>query len=257
MSTAKKLNLEEAKSRLLGAKSEPASKQNSLGLSSKKPPTNFEKVDEDSDLWLISYADMMTLLVGFFAMILSFSKIEAQEFEKLKKATTALFGGEYVIPHEKLKQKVDEMLEKQNLKDQVIVHVADKGLEVTFRGALFFDSGSALVKLDAEGILNKLMPIIKENAENFSLVIEGHTDDNPILSTLFPSNWELSSFRASAVLRLFEQSGFKKERLKAVGWGETKPILPNRDPAGQPLIPNQAQNRRVVLKILNSADLRD
>ena len=213
--------------------------------------------EEESELWLISYADLMTLLVGFFALILSFSKIEPREFEKLKQAATRLFGGEYVIPHEKLKEKIEELLEQKQIKDQVIVTNTDSGLEVTFRGALFFDSGNSELKPQAQQIIEKLIPILNENARTYSMVIEGHTDDNPIMNQLFPSNWELSSFRASAVLRMFESKGFEKGKLKAVGWADTRPILPNRDQEGRPIPDNQSQNRRVVLKISNSNDLTD
>ena len=214
-------------------------------------------VDEDSEIWLISYADMMTLLVGFFAMILSFSKVDPSEYEKMKKSATQMFGGEYKIPHEALLTNIHEVLKKENLQDQVVINQDDKGIEVTFRGALFFESGSASLKNQASELLSKLIPILKTNAQGYSLVIEGHTDDNPMKNSTFPSNWELSSFRSASVLRLLEDRGFEKSKLKAVGWADTRPIVPNRDPAGAPILENQGQNRRVVLKILKGDNIRD
>lgn len=214
-------------------------------------------MEDDSEIWLLSYADMMTLLVGFFAMILSFSKIDPTEYEKMKKSATQMFGGEYKIPHEVLSKNLKEVLKKENLSDMVVINQDDKGVEVTFRGALFFDSGSAVLKTQAFELFQKIIPILQVNAKGYSMVIEGHTDDSPIKSPQFPSNWELSSFRAAAVLRLLEDSGFDKSFLKAVGWGETRPILPNRSPAGTALLENQGQNRRVVLKILKGDDLKD
>ena len=213
--------------------------------------------EAESELWLISYADLMTLLVGFFAMILSFSKIDANQYEKMKKATTQMFGGEYKIPHEQILKQIEELLKKENLTDQVVMNPNDKGIDVTFRGALFFDSGSAELKPEALLLMEKLIPILKDSAGQYSIVIEGHTDDNAINSSIFPSNWELSSYRASSVLRLLEKQGFAKERLKAVGWGDTRPILPNRNPAGLPVPENQNQNRRVVLKIMKGDVLHD
>jgi chemotaxis protein MotB len=259
MTAAKKLTIKDATSKLSGDnfKDNENKISRKLGHSNSDQNKSLLNSDDDSEIWLISYADMMTLLVGFFAMILSFSKIEPREFEKLKQATTQLFGGEYVIPHEKLKEKIDELLEQDNLKDQVIISNTDNGIEVTFRGALFFDSGNSDLKPEAQQIIEKLIPILKENAKNYSMVIEGHTDDNPILTQAFPSNWELSSFRASAVLRMFESKGFEKTKLKAVGWAETRPILPNRDDQNVAIPENQSQNRRVVLKISNSDDLTD
>jgi chemotaxis protein MotB len=214
------------------------------------------KNEESESNWLVSYADMMTLLVGFFIMLQSFSKVDATQFEQVKKAATKVFGGEYKIPFESLTSKLKSVVEKQKLTDQVLFHQTDEGLEITFRGALFFDSGSANLKTEATTLLNSLIPAISENAKTFGIVVEGHTDNRPVNGGIFASNWELSSVRACSVLRLFEQKGFDPNRLKALGWGERRPIVPNEDDKNSPLPENQAQNRRVVIKILRNFEAK-
>lgn len=205
---------------------------------------------EDDSNWLVSYADMMTLLVGFFVMIQSFSKIDATQLEQIKKETTKVFGGEYHVPYEKFSRQLKEMVEKENLSDQVFFNETEEGIAITFRGALFFDSGSADLRSEASGLLAKIIPVVAEQAKDFGIVVEGHTDNVPIVSKMFPSNWELSSVRACTVLRLFEERGFDKNRIKAIGFGDTSPILPNVDEQGNPIPDNQAQNRRVVIRII-------
>lgn len=206
--------------------------------------------DEGEGNWLVSYADMMTLLVGFFVMLLSFSKIDTAQFEKVKQETTKLFGGEYQIPFEEFANKLEDTIKENGLSGQVIVHKDANGVMVTFRGALFFDSGSVVLKKEALELLVRLEPTITQHAKDFGIVVEGHTDDNPINSGLIVSNWELSGLRASTVLRFFLEKGFHPQKLKALGMADTQPILPNRDETGKPIPDNQSQNRRVVLKIL-------
>ena len=201
--------------------------------------------------WLISYADMMTLLVGFFALLLSFSKIDSAQYEKIKRETTKVFGGEYVVPFEKLTTNIKGVVIKSGVTDQVYFTENDSGIEMSFRGALFFDSGSFDLRPQAKQLLDNLIPQISLEAKGFAIVIEGHTDNVPLGHKRL-TNWELSSLRACTVLRLFESRGFPRERMKAIGWGDTRPIMPNNDKNGVGIIANQAQNRRVVLKILRS-----
>lgn len=210
--------------------------------------------EEGEANWLVSYADMMTLLVGFFVLLLSFSKIDANKYEQIKRETIKTFGGEYKVPFEKLSGKVKEIVEKEKLSDQVLFHETDDGLEVTFRGALFFDSGSTLLKEQAQKLLNQLIPTLSAQAKEYGILVEGHTDNRPVSGGIYPTNWELSSVRACTVLRMFEAQGFDASRLRAQGWGDKRPVVPNEDEHGNQLPANQAQNRRVVIRILRNSD---
>lgn len=216
--------------------------------------TSSSHADESEGNWLVSYADMMTLLVGFFVMLFSFSKVDSGEFEKVKKETTKIFGGEYKVPFEKLSSSLRQVVEHQKLTDQVLIQENDGGIQITFRGALFFDSGVAELRDQAKDLLEKLVPTITSNSKDLGIVIEGHTDNRPMSSKVFTSNWELSSVRACTVLRFFLEKSFNPDRIKAIGWGERRPILPNSDKDGTALPDNQSQNRRVVIKILKDFD---
>jgi len=208
--------------------------------------------DHDESNWLLSYADMMTILFGFFVLLMSFSKLDVEQFEKARQETTEYFGGEYKIPYDKFKKELIAEVKSQKLDDQVRMLVDEKGIAITFRGALFFDLGSAELKPEAQKLLEKIVPVIKNQNSRFTIMIEGHTDDNPISDSRFPSNWELSAYRASNVLHYFEKSGFNKENLRAIGFGDIQPIVPNRGLNGEPLKENQSQNRRVVIRLVKA-----
>ncbi len=211
-----------------------------------------QRSEDGESLWLLSYSDLMTLLFGFFVLLMSFSKIDIEAFEKVKKETTMLFGGEYQKPFQQMKEDLKDQVSLSGLNDKAIFDELEKGLTITFRGSVFFESGSADLKPEAIEMLKQVIPVVKKQDTTFNVVVEGHTDDNPINSERFPSNWELSSNRASAVLRLFEENGFDKSHLRAIGFADTLPILPNRDENNQIIPENQSQNRRIVLKLVRA-----
>jgi chemotaxis protein MotB len=192
---------------------------------------------------------MMTLLFGFFVMLMSFSKIDVDTYEKARREATMYFGGIYKKPFENLHTEVKDQVEQKQLLEQMHFDVDYKGVTVTFEGGLFFAPGSIELKEDAKTLLASLVPVVRKQGPNIMIVVEGHTDDNPINDRQFPSNWELSAFRASTVLRVFEKAGFNRTNLRAIGFGDTLPAFPNRDKSGKPIPENQAQNRRVILRI--------
>jgi chemotaxis protein MotB len=211
-----------------------------------------EKIIEHDDgegNWLVSYADMMTLLVGFFVMITAFSTPDPQKIEKLREATSEAMGGEYVKPLQELTAGLKRVLQEAEIENAVSVENTGDGAVLSVKGTLFFDSGSAEIKADAMSVVQKLASVLTREAEGFRIVVEGHTDDSPIATAKFPSNWELSSARAGTVVRLFEQSGVPHRDLKPVGLSDTVPLMPNRTPAGEPILENQARNRRIVIRI--------
>ena len=93
------------------------------------------------------------------------------------------------------------------------------------------------------------MNLKAEKFRDYQITIEGHTDDAPISTAQFPSNWELSTARASAVVHYFLEQGIAAQKLRAAGYADTFPVAPNRDSAGKPIPENQARNRRVVIKL--------
>jgi chemotaxis protein MotB len=116
--------------------------------------------------------------------------------------------------------------------------------------AAFFDAGSANLSETGKSILFGILPrLATALAEGYRIKVEGHTDDTPIDTARYPSNWELSTARAAAVVHFFIAEGIPAERLRAIGYADTEPEAPNRDAAGNPIPANQAQNRRVVIRL--------
>ena len=206
---------------------------------------------EEGEAWLISYADLMTLLVGFFVILLSFSSTDQEKLEGLKRAITQEFGGSYQVPFGDMADRLRDQLKNLGVGDQFLVKTNDRGVEISFYGTIFFNLGSADLKEEGSTLLKQLIPVIKAEAHDFSVVVEGHTDDVPITNgKIFKNNWELSSVRACRVLETFEANGFPKSILTALGYGDARPAVPNRDAEGVAIPVNQSQNRRVVIKLI-------
>ncbi len=202
-------------------------------------------------VWLISYADMMTLLMGFFALMLSMSKFDEDKFNAVGKQTALYFGGEVVEPFEAAGNAIKQLIKSKGLEDQVNITIQPSGINITFEGTLFFKSGSFLLKENADVLMKELLTVLKKETGDKKFLIEGHTDDTPINRGVIVSNWELSSLRANVIARLFEKYNFKRDQILTIGLGDTRPVLPNRDVKGIAIAKNQEQNRRVIIKVLN------
>lgn len=128
--------------------------------------------------------------------------------------------------------------------------VGDRIFTLELNSAAFFDSGLATLSPAGEAILRPIAAKLQgDEYRGYRVTVEGHTDDNPIHTAQFPSNWELSTARAAAVAHYLVDQGIPAERLRAAGYADTFPKAPNRDAAGKPIAENQAQNRRVVIRL--------
>lgn len=211
------------------------------------------KKHEDSEgVWLISYSDLMTLLMGFFALLLSMANLDENKFEEVKKETSLVFGGEYKNPFKDLESNLQDVIEKNKLNQYIKISSDATSVTIAMKGTLLFDSGNVELKSEAEDIFNQLIPIVKQQAADYYLLFEGHTDNVPIAHNFIKSNWELSGLRASTVARKFQEYNFAANKLTIVGWGDTRPILPNLNSQNEPILENQSANRRVVIKILKN-----
>ena len=143
-----------------------------------------------------------------------------------------------------VQQQVEGMLVKQNLQNDVSVTVRERGLVISINSNVLFNSGSAQLTPASKDLVIKIADILTPLADN-QITVEGHTDTDPIHSSQFPSNWELSTARAVNVLHLLlENPNLKPENLSAIGYGEYRPIAPNDTEA------DKAKNRRVNIVIL-------
>ncbi len=209
--------------------------------------------------WMATFSDMVTLLLAFFVMIVAMSEVEVKKFEE---ALSYFSGGTGPMNHravtpsssmtpeeirkEKSKaeqyEKLLQYLKDNNLEDVVTVHLTERGLHVIITDSVMFNSGEAILIEPSRTLLSRLSGILS-TGDIGAVLVEGHTDDRPIRTARFPSNWELSAARATSVVRyLLEQPHvLAPDRYTAIGHGEHRPITENTSPA------LRARNRRVEI----------
>ena len=214
------------------------------------PPPAPPKYEEEAEDWLTTYADAITLLMAFFVMLLSFSKIDIALYEKVAAGIAQEIGGTNVeTPVERLKVDMQDIVYGMDADEVVKVGTDDKGVVIEMDSSAFYKPGSAEIRKEAIPLLERTFKaLMAPSYKNFMVEVAGYTDDDPINTPKFPSNWELSAGRAAAVVRYFESQGMASDRLEVIGFAATHPKVPNRGPDGKPIPENMAKNRRVVLR---------
>jgi chemotaxis protein MotB len=217
--------------------------------------------------WLVSYADFITLLFAFFTTMYAISTVDAQKLTKMVSSMQVALNGDKptatpvaapaarsvapVVSSSRqvlveLRTQLAERLKRQIDTGNVALEVDPRGLVVSIREAGSFTIGSADLSEPARALLRDIGGPLSELSN--PIRVEGHTDDVPIHTAKFQSNFELSTSRATSVITfLVETVGIDPSRLSAAGYGEFKPRAPNHDEGAR------AQNRRVDLVILNAA----
>jgi len=238
--------------------------------------------------WLMTYADLMTLLLVFFVLLFSMSNLEKERFADAMRSFQTAFQRavsgvpnsivplEHIAPDarstditdtpltapgerhpsdqdasadqearaldlewQQLTQDLQRAFELMQMQDAVEIGAPRDGkLSLRVKGAALFGSGSAEFNRAMLPMLDALLETLVVNP-GYQLEIQGHTDDIPISTTQFPSNWELSAVRATTVLRYMVDAGINPKRLTATGYGSSIPLMPNTSPE------NRAINRRI------------
>ena len=202
-------------------------------------PPAIKQADAGEDDWLVTYADAITLLMAFFVIMFSISEPNTEKFERVTRGMV-----------ETLSRKDVEAPVTPNSGDQANVDTTTIGRTVQFQTGKMFAPGSADILPEAYAQLDRLSQnLILLGNTRYGVIVEGHTDDNPITNARFASNWELSAARATNVVRLFGGAEIPVHRMRAVAFAETQPKVPNRDGAGNPLPENQAKNRRIIIRV--------
>ena len=198
--------------------SESSTKQR--GLRRRRP--NF---DDSSSSWLMTYSDAITLLLAFFVMILSVSDLNQGKIEALKEGLAEVAQDDApATPFTDIRDGLINLIESEQLQDQVSVTLDAQGVKIEFANVALYQSGSAMIKGESIALLEKVTRVIRNTSHGTHLVeVEGHTDDSPIHTTQFPSNWELSSTRATNIVKYLLSQGIDKERLKASGYADSRP----------------------------------
>lgn len=245
----------------------------------------------NKERWLITYADLITVLLIFFIVMYSLSQVDVDKFKALTQSLAAAFGASGSILEspgpsavegmamntnpqqtntnpqqtesiqqqlESIQQQLEEIksieqiwieldafIEAERLRDRVTASLEERGVVLSFQEEVFFSLGSAELTPEARSLINKVAVVFRESP--YYTRVEGHTDDWPINTPRFPSNWELSAARATSVVQeLVRGSDFPPHRLSAIAYGEYRPRVPNNTAA------NRQLNRRVDFVILRS-----
>lgn len=217
--------------------------------------------------WLLTYADLITLLMIFFILMYTMANIDKKKFADLSSSLSAAFVGQQpsnnIIPQDsagpsitpgksgekrkmdEAEKKLKEMIKKQGLQDKIKLSQEERGLVISLKESLLFDLGSAEVKPNARNVIKTIGKILI--ALPNAVRAEGHTDNLPISTREFPSNWELSTARATNVVKvLINDVHYSPNLLSATGYGEFRPLVPNTTND------NRQQNRRVDIIVVRS-----
>lgn len=234
---------------------------------------------DNHERWLISYADFITLLFAFFVVMYSLSSVNEGKYRTFRDSLNVALtqhpnssGAIGTIPNQPeqaqnkvmVDKKIASLVEQQRkiqaqmkalaesmrrvmtpliADGQVAVHQTNRGVAIDISASSLFREGEAKLQTGALEALQQVALVLSQ--ENLPVEVEGHTDDIPIKNAQFPSNWELSSGRASTVVRMLVSYGVTEKRLTAVGMAANQPVEPN-DTAE-----HRARNRRVLITILS------
>jgi chemotaxis protein MotB len=209
-----------------------------------------KKKQEEDEAWLMTYADTITLLMAFFIILLTLSEPKQERIEALGAVLSEAMDSEISQPFTDLNQNIQMMIVENMMEESMSVEETNRGLVIEIASSSFYESGSAEFKKDAIPVLLDLATLLAEfDYEDYTIKVAGHTDDSPINSTLFPSNWELSAGRATRVIRFFIEEGIDSKRLSVEAFAETKPKVPNLDDKGNPVPENRELNRRIQIAV--------
>ena len=211
----------------------------------------FDPAEEKDSSWLISFVDILSLLITLFVLLLSFSHLTQQESadrvtindarHSPVAQTTMVPQQPELTPMPALPISPPALTVPQNIKDMIDVVSTATDVNLVIKDDVLFAEGSTELTSLGRSVLDGIVGMLKQN--DYPVSVEGHTDNVPIHTAQFPSNWELSSFRATNVARYFIQNGVAVQRLRAIGYADTRPIADNDSESGR------ARNRRVSLVI--------
>jgi chemotaxis protein MotB len=217
--------------------------------------------EAESKAWLTTYADMVTLLLTFFVLLATMSQAHEAKFREVMESIQYALGAERArgghvgrvdlhdvpdrdlthasgLEEEMLLKDLRQRVKQKNLDDVVQLYRDGRRLVIRVKGHALFASGSAELNPEAKDVLQEIVSMVSDYSRHH-LDIKGHTDDIPISTPEFASNWELSAIRATKVLRYMVESGIAAYRMTATGYADTDPLAPNTSAA------NRALNRRV------------
>ncbi len=248
----------------------------------RKQHDHEEHIDET---WLIPYADLLTLLLALFIVLFASSQVDQKKFDEIASSLSSAFNGgesffepsaiiplddempnqrenkrhdqasdteqlekfqQETIDLENLKQELDQYIASNELSTELETGLDNEQLKIIIRDNALYTSGSAEVKPEAQNLAVAISDMLSDYPE-YEIVVAGHTDDVPINTAEFPSNWELSAKRALNFMKiLLQNEELGPDRISSVAYGEQRPIATNRTTEGR------AANRRVEVSIIRT-----
>lgn len=236
-----------------------------------------EEHHENHERWLVSYADFITLLFAFFVVMYALSSVNEGKYRILSDSLLTAFRsvtvnqeseqvvvapivvpirpappvsqterdasgqGDQMVHIRRMSESIRRSLEPLTRTGQVNISEGAHGITVEINASLLFSAGESALQIGVQSPLRAIAQVFA--AGDFPVVVEGHTDSTPISTARFPSNWELSSARASSIVRVFADAGIPPARLSAVGYADQRPIADNLTEEGR------ARNRRVTIRL--------
>jgi chemotaxis protein MotB len=231
--------------------------QEAAGMARGKKP---KEPPRGTPAWMVTYGDMMTLVLTFFVLLFAISSVDMQKYKKAVNSLRGALGGNVGVLEQgtaleptggvtgadnQVLEQLQKILGKSDTKDKVEIRKNGKDIIVSFKEKLFFTIGSADILNEAIPLLTEVGTIIRD--QQLAIRVEGHTCDIPIRNSKFPSNWELSAIRAVNVSKyLIEKVRLRPEKVSVAGYGQYRPMVANTSDEAR------ARNRRVDLVILNA-----
>jgi len=220
---------------------------------SKKVVVEEENDEGGANDWLATYSDMITLLMAFFVIFFSASKVDMQLFEELKNGFVSdKLNTTTGSPLKMLYNQLDSTFDNSAMDNpRVDIEKDFRGINILLGSESLFSSGEASLTPAGRQTIDEICLSLDSIVGKYNLTmdIEGHTDDTPIRSFRFPSNWELSSARAATVLRQMIENGLPPQNSRAIGFADVKPTIKPFDAEGNYVIGSREKNRRVEIII--------
>jgi len=195
--------------------------------------------------WLLSYADLITNLLIFFAMLLAAAEVNRT---KMQQISESLSGVEQPDSLSAIQEQIEEKIEEEGLEETIRTELTDDGLKLSLNSGVVFDSGSATLRVEQLPVVDKMLETLVPYEGKYAFAIEGHTDSVPLNGGGFMTNWELSTARANAVRTRLAGVGVDENRIRVEGYADTVP-LPEEELEGLDEAERLARHRRVVVRI--------
>jgi chemotaxis protein MotB len=195
--------------------------------------------------WLLSYADLITNLLIFFAMMLGAASISRTRMQEIARE---LSGVEQPESLASIQEEIEAQIAREGLQDVISTDLTDEGLKLSLNSGMVFDSGSPAIRVEQAPVLDGMLKTLVPYGKTYEFAIEGHTDSTPFTGAGGRTNWELSTDRANAVRFRLETVGVEHQRIRVEGYADTVG-LPEEDLQGLTEEQRLARHRRVIVRV--------